>query len=167
MNILIRPWKKDDAVQLAVLANNFNVWKNLRDRMPHPYLLSDAEAWIHFTLTEQPLTSFAIEADGVPAGGIGFILHDDIHRKNIEIGYFLGEAFWGKGIATIAVKQLIDMLVANYDVVRLYAGIFEHNTASMRVLEKNGFHLESIHKKGVFKNNELLDEYLWVKLIIR
>ena len=164
MKIVIRPWQKKDVPQLAALANNINIWKNVRDRLPHPYLEKDAEEWIGFTLSEQPLTNFAIEADGVAAGAIGFILQQDVYRKNIEIGYFVGEPFWGQGIATIAVKQLTDMLLANYDVARFYAGVFENNPSSMRVLEKNGFHLEAVHKKSIFKNNELLDEYLWVKL---
>jgi len=164
MKIVIRPWQKKDVPQLAALANNINIWKNVRDRLPHPYLEKNAEEWISFTLSEQPLTNFAIEADGVIAGAIGFILQQDVYRKNIEIGYFVGEPFWGRGIATIAVKQLTDMLLANYDVARFYAGVFENNPSSMRVLEKNGFHLEAVHKKSIFKNNELLDEYLWVKL---
>lgn len=165
MVIKIRPWTKEDVSALAALANNFNIWKNVRDRLPYPYSEKDAEEWIDFTLFEQPAANFAIEADGVAAGAIGFILQDDIHRKNVEIGYFIGEDFWSKGIATEAVKQLVEMLLKNFDVVRIYAGVFENNPGSMRVLEKNGFHLESIRRRAVFKNNELLDEYMWVKLL--
>jgi [ribosomal protein S5]-alanine N-acetyltransferase len=165
MKIIIRPWKKEDIHLLAAIANNINVWNNVRDRLPHPYTEKDAEAWINFTLSQNPLTHFAIEADDVPVGSIGFLLKDDVYKKNIEIGYFLGEPYWGKGIATEAVKQLVALLVADYDVIRIYAAVFENNKGSMRVLEKNGFELEAIHRKSVFKNNVLLDEYVWAKLI--
>ena len=165
MKVVIRPWKKEDAPALAALLNNFNVWKNLRDRVPYPYLPKDAAEWIDFNLSADPVTAFAVDAGGVLAGAVGFILQTDVYRRNIEIGYYIGESFWGQGIATAAIKQLTDMLAANYDVVRLYAGVFESNKGSMRVLEKNGFHLEAIHKNSIFKNNELLDEHIWVKLV--
>jgi [ribosomal protein S5]-alanine N-acetyltransferase len=165
MATILRPWKKEDISWLAAIANNINVWNNVRDRFPHPYSEKDAAAWIDFTLSKQPLTDFAIETDKMSVGSIGFILKEDVYSRNIEIGYFIGESYWGKGIATKAVEQLLELLIKNYNVVRIYASVFENNKASMRVLEKNGFHLEAIHKKAVFKNNTLMDEYKWVKLI--
>jgi len=165
MKIVLRPWKKEDISLLTGIANNINVWNNVRDRLPHPYTEKDAQEWIDFTLFKQPLTHFAIEADSLLVGSIGFLLKEDVYSKNIEIGYFIGENYWGKGIATEAIKQLLNLLIANYDVVRIYADVFENNKASMRVLEKNGFHLEAIHKKAVYKNKVFMDEYVWVKLI--
>jgi len=164
MKIVIRKWAKEDIPVLAALANNYNVWKNLRDGLPHPYLQKDAEEWIDFTLSQEPVCNFAIEADGIAAGAIGFTQQQDIHRKNIEIGYYVGELFWGRGIATEAVKQMVEMLANSFDVVRIYACVFETNPGSMRVLAKNGFQLESVRKKGVIKNNQLLDEHFWVKI---
>ncbi len=84
----------------------------------------------------------------------------------MEIGYFIGEPYWGKGIATEAVRQLVEYIRGRFPVHRLFAGVFGHNTASMKVLQKNGFYLESIHRKALFKNNALLDEYVWVRLLV-
>jgi RimJ/RimL family protein N-acetyltransferase len=89
---------------------------------------------------------------------------DDVYKRNIEIGYFIGEVFWGRGIASMAVSQLIEMLLSQYHPVRIFATVFENNHASMRVLEKNGFALESVQQKAVYKNQRLMDQYYWVKL---
>ena len=164
-HVFLRPWKAEDAAALATICNNQKIWMNVRDRFPHPYTVKDAVEWIVFTLTQKPLQNFAIIYKGVVAGSIGVTPKEDIYRKTIEIGYFVGEAFWGKGIATEAVKHLIQHIVQQFDVVRIYAEVFEQNKASMQVLEKNGFYLESIRKKSVVKNNVIMDDYLWVKLV--
>jgi len=165
--VIIRPWKEKDIAELSRVANNKKLWDNLRDRLPHPYTENDAVEWIRLQSNILPVTNFCIEADGKVAGSIGIMPKDDIHRKSAEIGYFLGEEYWDKGIATEAVKQLMDYIEKHFDFVRIFAGIFEHNKASMRVLEKNGFHLECIQKKAVFKNGILLNEHIWVKFIER
>ncbi len=165
MVIKIRPWTKEDVPVLAALANNFNIWKNVRDRLPYPYSEKDAEEWIDFTLFEQPAANFAIEADGVAAGAIGFILHDDIHRKNIEIGYFIDEAYWNLGIATRAVSILLGYIKKEFNVVRITAEVYAHNKTSMKVLRSNGFYLESIRRKSTIKNNIVIDDYVWVKML--
>jgi RimJ/RimL family protein N-acetyltransferase len=107
----------------------------------------------------------AIVYNGQIAGSIGVMTKDDVYRKSIEIGYFIGEPFWGKGIASQAVSHLIEYIKANFDVIRVYAEVFHHNKASMKVLEKNGFHLEGIREKAVIKNNIILDDYVWVKFL--
>ncbi len=107
----------------------------------------------------------AITVDGYIAGSIGILPKEDVYRKSLEIGYFLGENYWGKGIATIAVSLLLDYICNKFDVVRIYAEVFEHNTASMKVLEKNGFHLEGIREKSVVKNNVLMNDHVWVKFL--
>lgn len=163
--IILRPWCKEDAGQLAAIANNHKIWLNVRDRFPHPYTVGNALEWIASTKDQQPVQTFAILYNGVHAGSVGVILKDDVYRKSIEIGYFLGEAFWGKGIATRAVAMLIDHIKKHYDVVRVYAEIFEHNLPSMKVLEKNGFHLEGIRRRSVIKNNVVMDDYVWVKFL--
>lgn len=164
-DVIIRPWKKEDCGALAAIANNRNIWLNVRDRFPHPYTLKDAIDWIEHTSRIKPLPNLAITFQGKVAGSIGVTAREDIYRKSIEVGYFIGEPFWGKGIATKAVELIIEYIRRHYDVVRIFAEVFETNKASMRVLEKNGFHLEGIRKKAVIKNNVLMDDYVWVKFL--
>jgi RimJ/RimL family protein N-acetyltransferase len=99
------------------------------------------------------------------AGNIGCKLQEDVYRKSIEIGYFVGEEFWGKGIATEAIGLFVAYLITNFQPIRIYAEVFEHNKSSMKVLQKNGFYLESIRRKAAIKNNEVMDDYVWVKLV--
>jgi len=162
--ITLRTWRREDAQQLASIANNRNVWKNLRDRLPSPYTVMDALQWIGHCAGERPTLNFAIVCDNVVTGSIGCVLKEDVYRKTVEIGYFIGEPYWGKGIATEAVRLLIDYIARHFDVVRIYAEVFETNKASMKVLQKNGFYLECIRRKAVIKNNVLMDDYVWVKL---
>jgi RimJ/RimL family protein N-acetyltransferase len=164
-SVEIRPWKPEDAAPLATICNNKKIWLNVRDRFPHPYTLSNSIEWIASALAQKPLQNMAIVYEGKIAGSIGVMPKDDVYRKSIEIGYFLGEAFWGKGIATFAVSLLLEYIRNHFDVIRIYAEVFSHNTASMKVLEKNGFHLEGIRKKAVIKDNVVLDDYVWVKFI--
>lgn len=163
--IILRPWKKEDAQQLASIANNRNVWLNLRNRFPHPYTVMDAMQWIQMQSNEKPVQNFCIEYQGKVAGSIGVLPKDDVYRKTIEIGYFIGEPFWKKGIATKAVASMLDYIVKEFDIVRIFAEVFEHNKASMSVLRKNGFHLEGIRKKAVIKDGVMMNDYVWVKLI--
>jgi [ribosomal protein S5]-alanine N-acetyltransferase len=156
--ILLLPWKEEDAAELAELANNRKVADMLRDGFPHPYTLVDAVSWIHSTIAvNNPPTLFAIKLDEKLAGGIGILLKDNIYRKNVEIGYWIGESFWGKGIATEAVKLIVEYIFRNFNVVRIYAETFTSNKASSRVLEKNGFTCDGIFKKAIIKNDTLLD----------
>jgi RimJ/RimL family protein N-acetyltransferase len=163
-NVIIRPWKPEDAGALAAICNSKKIWLNVRDRFPHPYTVANAIEWIGYTLSQKPIQNLAIVHNGQVAGAIGVTPKEDVYRKSIEIGYFLGEQFWGKGIATIAVDHLIHYIRDNFDVIRIYAEVFEHNDASMRVLQKNGFHLEGVRKKAVIKNNVVMDDYVWVRL---
>ncbi|MFN4145752.1 MAG: GNAT family N-acetyltransferase [Runella sp.] len=161
--INLRCWQRGDEAALVKYANNYNIWRNLRDSFPYPYTLKDAEAWIDLCQNQQKPTVFAIEVEGEAIGGVGIVLQTDIFRKNAEIGYWLGEPFWGKGIASEATKEISDYAFRQFDVYRLYAGVFEYNKASMRVLEKAGFTLEAILKKASCKENQLYDDYLYVK----
>jgi RimJ/RimL family protein N-acetyltransferase len=164
-DVILRPWKYDDAEALVGIANNKNIWNNVRDRLPSPYTINDAKDWIAFTVLQNPKTNFAVAYNGVLAGSAGCILKDDINRRSIEIGYFIGEDFWGKGIATEAVKLIAAYAVKEFNPVRMYAEVFENNKASMRVLQKNGFYLEAIHRRSVIKNKVVMDDYVWVKLL--
>lgn len=161
----IRSWKAEDAASLAAICNNKKIWLNVRDNFPHPYTITNAVEWIAYTLHQQPVKNMAILYNGSIAGSIGVIPKEDIYRKNIEIGYFLGETYWGKGIATTAVSLLLEYIKSNFDVIRIYAEVFSHNIASMKVLEKNGFHLEAIRKKAVIKNKVIMDDFVWVKFL--
>ena len=165
MKVSLREWKKSDADALAKIANNKKIWDNLRDLLPHPYTKEDAKEWLAKVKKQKIITTFCIEADEELAGSIGFIIKEDVYRKTAELGYFIAEKYWGRGVATEAIKQMIDYIQKNFDLVRVYAEVFEHNKASMKVLEKNGFYLESIRKKAAIKNNIILDDYVWVKLI--
>lgn len=161
----IRPWKPEDAGVLAAICNNKKIWLNVRDRFPHPYTVGNAVEWIAFTTSQNPIQNMAVTYYGQVAGSIGVMPKDDVNRKSIEIGYFVGEDYWGLGIASKAVALLIDYIKSHFDVIRVYAEVFNHNKASMKVLEKNGFHLEGIRRKAVVKNNVIMDDYIWVKFL--
>lgn len=163
--VIVRPWQPEDAAQLALISNNRQVWNNVRDGLPSPYTLTDAEQWIAICAHQSPKRNFAVEYAGQVAGSIGCVPGEDIYRKNMEIGYFIGETFWGRGIATIALAQLLEYIPQYFSVTRLFAGVYAHNTASMKVLQKNGFYLEAVHRKAIWKNNSHIDEYMWVKLL--
>jgi len=166
MNIVLREWKRDDIDQLVLLANNKNIADNMRDLFPHPYTLKDAEMWLAINENRKSVTNFAIQAEGDLAGGCGIRMFEDVYRRSAEVGYWVGELFWGKGIATEAIRLLLEKIKTDFpEINRVSAEIFEHNKASMKVLEKNGFHLESIRKKAVIKNNIIMDDHVWVKLL--
>ena len=138
----------------------------MRDLFPNPYTLKDAEEWVTRNKNRIPTTNFAIEVNGELTGGCGLMIFGDVYRHNAEIGYWIGEPFWGKGIATEAVKLLLEKIKTDFpEIIRVSAEIFEHNKTSMKVLEKNGFHLESIRKRAVIKNNIIMDDHVWVKLL--
>jgi RimJ/RimL family protein N-acetyltransferase len=164
MAVIIRPWTIADVPNLTVQANNINIWNNLRNYFPHPYTEEHARAWIENAEKEMPLINFAIDLDGEAVGGIGLIFNTDVYVLSAEIGYWIGEAHWGKGIATEAIRQLTEYSFYYFDIVRIYAEVFENNKASMRALEKNGYYLEGVRRKSVFKNSILMDDYIWVKL---
>lgn len=163
--VTLRPWIREDAQALASLANNRNIYNNVRDLFPNPYTVLNALHWIDDQKNVSLHTNFAIVYDGQITGSISYIRKEDIYRKSIEIGYFIGEPYWNNGIATEAVKLLLDYIVGHFDAVRIYAEVFEQNKASMRVLQKNGFYLEGIRRKAVVKNSVVLDDYIWVKLL--
>ena len=119
--VVLRPWKKNDAHPLAVMANNKKIWDNLRDHIPYPYTLTDAEKWVAHCNTQKPMLNFAIIYNSEIAGSIGCLNKTDVYRKNMEIGYFIGEQFWNLGIATEAVRILVDYITKKFDVLRLHA----------------------------------------------
>jgi RimJ/RimL family protein N-acetyltransferase len=157
----IRDWRPGDEAGLVRHANNRKIWRNVRDAFPNPYTFEDAEDWISSASSATPATSFAIEVEGEAVGGIGFILGADIHRRSAEIGYWLGEGFWGRGIVGEAVQAMTEYAFANYDLARIWAGVFEWNPASIRVLEKAGYEFEARLKKAVTKEGQTTDELIY------
>jgi [ribosomal protein S5]-alanine N-acetyltransferase len=161
-NYKLRRWKHGDEAALVKYANNYNVWRNVRDSFPHPYTWEAAQEWVRICQQEEMATVFAIEIDNEAVGAVGIIPQRDIYRKNAEIGYWLGEPFWGQGIMPAAVKEMCHYAFQNFDLQRLYAGVFEYNTASMRVLEKAGFERSAILKKWLFKEGKYWDDHWFV-----
>jgi RimJ/RimL family protein N-acetyltransferase len=161
MNFFLRKWQSGDEQSLVENANNYNIWKNMKDVFPHPYTITDAYEWIN--IAADSAENFAIEVNSKAVGGIGVLLKDDIYRKNAEIGYWLGEAYWGNKIISTAIMDVVKYTFANYDIHRIYAGVFEYNVASMRVLEKAGFVKEAVLKKSLTKEGKLFDEHIYAK----
>lgn len=159
---VLRPWRVEDAVCLAKHANNAKIAANLRDAFPHPYTIKDAGNWIAAMQQQLNNLVLAIEINGEVCGGIGMHRFTDVDRMKAEVGYWLSEDYWGKGIVSEAVPAFVKHIFATTDLIRLQAGVFQHNKASMKVLEKAGFSLEAIHKKAIIKNNQILDEYIYV-----
>lgn len=160
-NITLRNWQKKDIKSLARNANNKKIWDNLRDEFPYPYTEMAAKQWIAIANEDSPLTNFAIEYKGNVVGGVGIILKSDVFRKNAEIGYWLGEKYWNKGIATKVVQAMVEYSFQNFNIVRIFAHVFETNVASIRVLEKCKFQREATLQKAVIKNNQLQNCYIY------
>ncbi len=158
---LIRSWRESDRESLVGYANNRNVWRNLRDSFPHPYTLADADGWIAYSAAARPETNFALDVGGEAVGGIGLVLKGDVYRRTAEIGYWLGEPFWGRGVVTEAVRALTDYAFSAFDLSRVYAGVYEWNPGSMRVLEKAGYVREARLRKSIFKEGQVIDEIIY------
>lgn len=163
MKISIREWKYTDAANLAATLSNKKILDNLRDGLPYPYTEKDAEEYISFILNSDPndTFAFAIDVDGKAVGSIGAFRQGNIHFRTAELGYYLAEEYWGRGIMTSAVRQLCEKLFAETDIIRIFAEPFDYNVGSRRVLEKAGFQLEGIMKNNAFKNGKVLDMALY------
>ena len=157
----VRDWRESDMPSLVRYANNRNVWINLRDRFPHPYTRADGEAWIARCADTVPRTDFAIADPQEAIGAIGVELQSADKRRSAEIGYWLAEPFWNRGIMTLAVQAMTDYAFAEFDLVRIYAPVLDWNPASARVLEKAGYRLEGRLRESVVKDGKLVDELLY------
>ena len=157
----IRRFRPDDALALAKCGNNRAVWRNIWDRHPYPYRLADAEEWIRFAREQDPETIFAIADANEAIGCIGVLRQEDVARLSAEVGYWLGEPHWGRGIATQALCSLTDYAFAEFGLVRLFATVMEWNPASARVLEKAGYQYEGLLRKSAVKDGEIIDQWLY------
>ena len=144
---------------MAKLANNRNIWDNVRDRFPHPYGEKEAKEFIDIQSKNDLEQVCAIDYIGQFCGCIGMIFQEDVYRKSAEIGYWIGEPFWNKGVATAALRLLVHKAFNEMKLKRLFAGVYQYNIGSIHVLEKNGFALAGILKKAVFKNDKFWDEH--------
>lgn len=163
MNIKIRSWRIEDAKSIANALNNKKVQDNLRDGLPFPYTVSDAKDFISAMLTADKNITFAwaITVDDTAIGSIGVFRKDNVHRLTAEMGYYIAEEYWGKGIAAEAVRQVCTYLFENTDIVRIFAEPYDFNTGSCRVLEKANFVYEGTLRKNAFKNGQFLDMKLY------
>ena len=161
MEFKLRSWNFNDLESLVKYANNYKIAKNLTNQFPHPYTRDNGEAFIAMATKNDPLTIFAIEINGQAAGGIGLHPQQDIHCKNAELGYWLAEPYWGKGIITQAIKQIVAYGFKTFEIDRIFARPFENNIGSQKVLIKSGFILEGKFDKVLYKNGEYLDELIY------
>ena len=160
----VRSWEWRDLDAIVRHANNRKVSINLRDRFPYPYTASDARSWLDAVVGRKPETNFAIAVADEAVGGIGFTPQADVAHRSAEIGYWLGEEFWGRGIATEALVAVTNYAFANYDLCRLYAHVFDWNAASARVLEKAGYAFEGCLRKSVTKEGQTIDQLMYAMI---
>ena len=159
MKCNIRKWKLSDAKDLAVALSNRKIQDNLRDGLPYPYTEQDGADYISSMLSanENDTFAFAITVDNKVVGSIGVFRQENIHRQTAELGYYVAEEYWGKGIMTEAVKQICECVFDKSDIIRIYAEPFAYNIASCRVLEKAGFQYEGTLRSNAVKNGKAID----------
>ena len=154
----VRSWRTSDVDALIQYANNYKIWLNLRDAFPHPYTRQDARAYIRSVRERLPETTFAIAVEGEAVGSIGFVLRHDVERVSAEIGYWLAEPFWGRGITTEALIAVTRHAIDAHGLTRIYALPFAWNVASCRVLEKAGYVLEAQLRQSAIKDGRITDQ---------
>lgn len=160
-NCIVRSYRPADAESLARQANNRKIWLNLRDGFPHPYAVENAIGFIQKAVSSNPETNFAICVEDDAVGGIGYTLHTDVERISAEIGYWLGEPFWGRGIATEALIRVTMYAIKQHGLKRVYAVPYETNKASHRVLENADYVLEGRMRKSAIKDGKVIDQLLY------
>jgi RimJ/RimL family protein N-acetyltransferase len=157
----VRSWEAGDIPSLVAQANNRKIWRNLRDYFPHPYTAADGRRFLKNVRASTPETMFAIAVERQAVGGIGYVLQRDVERVSAEIGYWLGEAYWGRGIATEALIAVTAYAIDRHGLTRLFALPFAWNIASCRVLEKAGYALEARLRRSAIKDGEITDQLLY------
>lgn len=159
--IMLRPWRETDTPSLLKYANNKKIADNLTDRFPHPFLKANAEWFLNWANTCSPPQILAIDLDGEAIGSIGLHPLEDVFRLNCELGYWVAEPFWGKGIATQAIGLMVEYAKANFSFSRLFARPYGSNIGSQKALVKAGFVLEARFEKTLIKNDRLEDELVY------
>lgn len=166
MDCTIRKWQIDNQYDLAKILNNQKIMNHLRDGLPYPYTVEDAKEYISSMLqaNQEKMFAFAISVDEHVIGSISVTRLDNIHYCTGELGYYIGEYYWGKGYATSAVKQVCQYVFEHSDIIRIFAEPFAYNTASCRVLEKAGFIYEGTLHKNAIKNGQVQDMKMYALL---
>lgn len=154
---VLRPWRRDDLDALLVHANDAAVSRGLRDRFPYPYTRADGEAFLAGRVLPPGTLALAIEIDGQACGGIGAQQGTAERRHSAELGYWLGQAYWGRGLMTRAVGVFVPWLMDHLQLYRLQATVAAFNNGSARVLRKNGFQEEGVERCAIYKRGELHD----------
>jgi RimJ/RimL family protein N-acetyltransferase len=160
----LRAWRATDAESLAQHANNLRVWRNMSDAFPHPYTLEIAQHWVERGHVDFGGDNWAIAFEDQAVGGCGLAQGAGGERCNVEIGYWLGEPFWGRGVVTQVARVLTERAFARPEVTRVFAPVHADNSASMRVLQKNGFHHEAELRQSAIKGGRVIDRVQWVRL---
>jgi RimJ/RimL family protein N-acetyltransferase len=160
----LRPWRREDIPALARSANNWNIARNLRDRFPHPYTERDARAFVHASLSARPPLSFAIVVGGEAGGGIGISPGSDVERFSAEVGYWLAEPLWGRGITSEALTLVSEYAFRECNLLRLFALPFADNVSSIRVLEKAGYVREGVLRASAVKEGVARDQALFARV---
>lgn len=158
---VLRPWKPEDLDNLVKYGNNPAISRFMSDGFPSPYTHEKGIRFIENAMNANPLRIFAISFEGEAVGGIGIHPQDDIHHRNAELGYWLGEPFWGKGLVSRAVKEIVAYTFDHFEIDRIFARPFGNNPASHKVLQKAGFILEARFSGTLVKNGEILDELIY------
>lgn len=165
-DIRIRSYRPDDLEALVRYANNPRVAANLRDRFPHPYTVEDGLEWLAAAAQQDPEANFVIATEAELIGTVGLSLGDDVYRRSAEVGYWVAEPFWGRGIATRVLRAITEWGLAHFDLLRIYAYVFADNVASARVLEKAGYELEGTMRRAVVKDGRVMDQMVYAKLSV-
>jgi RimJ/RimL family protein N-acetyltransferase len=161
---VLRGWELSDRDSLVREASDRAVWRNMIHTFPHPYTPADADTWIAQCMAQEQPRDVVIDVNGRLAGVCGITLWDGVSRYTASVGYWLGQRYWNQGIATQALARFLQYIWDTFDVERLQAEVFAWNPASARVLEKNGFILEGTRRKAIFKDGELIDEWMYTQL---
>jgi len=161
MDFKLRPFKTSDVESLVKHGNNPRIAANMTDQFPSPYTEERAFQFIQFANQNSPQNILAITVNDEVIGGIGIHPQQDVYRKNAELGYWLSESYWGRGIITSAIVQMVDYTFENWEVDRILARPFHTNIGSQKALEKAGFVLEGNFEKTIYKNNVYLDELVY------
>lgn len=159
MNFILRPWRHEDIYNLVEYANNYKIARFLTNGFPHPYTEENGRRFLEYATQSDSI--FAIEIENKACGSIGLHSQSDIHSRNMELGYWLAEPYWGMGIMTEAIKQIVAYGFQSFDINRIFARPFGTNKASQRVLEKAGFELEATFKSTLYKYDEFIDEMVY------
>ncbi len=163
MEMRLRPWEAEDALSICAYANNSKIAENLRDAFPFPYGLEDARGFVQSCIRAEGEGQIcrAICVGEQAVGSIGVFVGKDVYRRSAELGYWLAEPFWGRGIMSCAVEQICKQAFERFDICRIYAEPYAQNIGSRRVLEKAGFCLEGVLRKSVIKNGQMHDSCIY------